>query len=97
MADPLLETRGERAEFKIGQPVVVSARCGDWGAGNRGRVACIADEFDPKGRHFIGVKMEGMPGHVGRPECKYLDYADAKDGAPPLPQFEAGLVEPVKA
>jgi hypothetical protein len=93
----LLDSRGEKSDFTVGERVQVSARCGDFGEDNHGIVVCVADKLDPTGRHFLGVKMLGMPAAVGSPECEFLTFAEAVRGNPPLPQFEAGLLSRVKA
>lgn len=95
--DPLLSSRGKLVDFKPGDRVKVSARCGEWGADNLGTVQCVASGLDPKGRHFIGVRMDGMRDHVGKPECALLRYVELVPGKPPLPHFEAGLVTAYEA
>ncbi len=91
--EQILAAREKKSSFAVGQKVIVSDRQGDWGKGNRGTVVCVAAELDPKGRHFVGVRMDGMPRHRGAPECKQLVFLDAEDGLPPLPHFEAGLLK----
>lgn len=81
--DEIQRSRGSRPELERGQRVQVSSRCGDgWGEENRGTVERVAPRPDDKGRFFVYVLMDGMPAHNGR------------NGNPPLPQFEAGLVRP---
>lgn len=81
--EEIAASRGKAPDLERGARVEVSSRCGDgWGEKNRGTVERVATKPDAKGRFFVGVLMDGMPSHNG------------KEGRPPLPQFEAGLVRP---